>query len=68
MGSIGHPIVDIAQMCVLASIGYCPTSSESILTKLYAEQRGLSLPLPHWDFIKALIFFRDAAVIQVCGL
>ena len=68
LSTIGHPIVDLAHMCVFSSIGTFSLPDESILTKLYAEQRSLSLPLPHWDFSKALTCFRIAAIMQVCGL
>ena len=65
LSTIGHPTVDLAHLCVLALINGSSLPDESILTKLYAEQRSLSLPLPHWDFSKALACFRNSAIAQV---
>ncbi|XP_067857901.1 acyl-CoA dehydrogenase family member 11 [Heptranchias perlo] len=80
LSTIGHPIADMAYACMpfywpggiffsgqssninILDVEGIPSCEE--LTSLYGRCRGLSMPLPNWNFFLALSFFKIASILQ----
>ncbi|XP_043917460.1 acyl-CoA dehydrogenase family member 11 [Protopterus annectens] len=80
LSTVGHPLADLAYFClpyfwpkninyfgqtVFSSVRHTEgIPSHEELISVYCRCRGLSTPLPYWNFFLALSFFKSAGIAE----